>query len=1074
MKWLGQMSNGRMFGAGTLIAISLMVILGAAPAAADAACTTPNVLSGSNFEIDLSANLKVDGASPCIDWLAGGSGSGLRSGVLAKSDKASGTNDDSFGQGTKEDDPNPTIVTGSIPNNKSDLKVFGVFTETAASAHFLELFWSRINSPQGTTNMDFELNQKFCDPTATPTNCANNGTGVTPETPVRTNGDKLITYDLAQGGTVPTISIRTWNGSTSVWGPPTVISGGANPLALGSINTSPIAAADAGGIGALDPLTFGEAAINFSALFPSGGQCGAFGSAYLKSRASTSFTAEVKDFVAPEKVSITNCTNLTTSATSPVTIGSPIHDTATLTGATANATGTITFHLFTDAGCTNASEVNTGLSPVTVNGNGDYNSGNFTPTAVGTYYWTAHYSGDLSNAVSDSPCGAANESSVVNKASPALTTSASGPVTVGSPIHDTATLTGGVGPTGTITFHLFTDSGCTNEVSTGLTAVTVSGNGAYGSGGFTPATAGTYYWTASYSGDANNQAASTSCGDANESSVVNKASPALTTSASGPVTVGSPISDTATLTGGVGPTGTITFHLFTDSGCTNEVSTGLTAVTVSGNGAYGSGGFTPATAGTYYWTASYSGDANNQAASTSCGDLLESSVVNKASPALTTTATQSVTVGSPISDTATLTGGVGPTGTITFHLFTDSGCTSEVSTGLTPVTVSGNGSYTSGGFTPSAAGTYYWTASYSGDANNQAASTSCGDLLESSVVNKASPALTTTATQSVTVGSPISDTATLTGGVGPTGTITFHLFTDSGCTSEVSTGLTPVTVSGNGSYTSGGFTPSAAGTYYWTASYSGDANNQPASTSCGDLLESSVVNKASPALTTTATQSVTIDSPISDVATLSGASSNAGGTITFHLFTDNQCQNEVSAGLTPVTVSGNGAYPSGGFTPTAVGTYYWTASYSGDANNQPVSTSCGDANESSMVTKAPSSISTAQELFPQDSGTVSAGAGGTPTGSVTFELFGPNNPTCDAAGVSPVYTQTVPLSSGSASTSNTTFSVKSASSDDYKWLVAYSGDSTHEGATSACGTEHFTLTIATASRNLRVMPQPAA
>jgi hypothetical protein len=31
--------------------------------------------------------------------------------------------------------------------------------------------------------MDFELNQKFCDPSATPTNCADNGKGVTPATP---------------------------------------------------------------------------------------------------------------------------------------------------------------------------------------------------------------------------------------------------------------------------------------------------------------------------------------------------------------------------------------------------------------------------------------------------------------------------------------------------------------------------------------------------------------------------------------------------------------------------------------------------------------------------------------------------------------------------------------------------------------------------------------------------------------------------------------------------------------------------------------------------------------------------
>ncbi|MDQ1447523.1 MAG: hypothetical protein QOC79_494, partial [Actinomycetota bacterium] len=46
------------------------------------ACTTANVLTGSNFEIDTNANLAVNGASPCIDWLAGGSGTAMRSGVI--------------------------------------------------------------------------------------------------------------------------------------------------------------------------------------------------------------------------------------------------------------------------------------------------------------------------------------------------------------------------------------------------------------------------------------------------------------------------------------------------------------------------------------------------------------------------------------------------------------------------------------------------------------------------------------------------------------------------------------------------------------------------------------------------------------------------------------------------------------------------------------------------------------------------------------------------------------------------------------------------------------------------------
>jgi hypothetical protein len=99
-------------------------------------------LSGSTFEIDTDANLIVNGTG--IDWLTGGTGTGFRTGVLAKNDTASGAGDESFGQGTAEDNPNPTIVDGSIPPNKSDLKAFGVFTE---NDEFLELFWSRVQNP---------------------------------------------------------------------------------------------------------------------------------------------------------------------------------------------------------------------------------------------------------------------------------------------------------------------------------------------------------------------------------------------------------------------------------------------------------------------------------------------------------------------------------------------------------------------------------------------------------------------------------------------------------------------------------------------------------------------------------------------------------------------------------------------------------------------------------------------------------------------------------------------------------------------------------------------------------------
>src|SRR5262245_44841053 len=69
---------------------------------------------------------------------------------------------------------------------------------------------------------------------------------------------------------------------------------------------------------------------------------------------------------------------------------------------------------------------------------------------------------------------------------------------------------------------------------------------------------------------------------------------------------------------------------------------------------------------------------------------------------------------------------------------------------------------------------------------------------------------------------------------------------------------------------------SNAGTFYWQASYSGDANDDPATSV--RISEVPVVNPNTPGMTTA--QNVIPN----DAATLSGATSNAGGTITFTLF----------------------------------------------------------------------------------------------------------------------------------------------------------------------------------------------
>jgi hypothetical protein len=228
-----------------------------------------------------------------------------------------------------------------------------------------------------------------------------------------------------------------------------------------------------------------------------------------------------------------------------------------------------------------------------------------------------------------------------------------------------------------------------------------------------------------------------------------------------------------------------------------------------------------------------------------------------ASPMLATTPGGTVVEGSGsrLTDSATLSGGSNPVGTITFYLFAP-GVTPDATDGNNvysdAVTVSGNGTYTTasgtnpGGYSPVSPGTYQWVAVYSGDPGNQGITGPFGSEPES--VTPASPSLSTTAGGAVVLlsGSHLTDSANLSGGFNPMGTITFYLFAP-GVTPDATDSNTvysdTVTVTGNGMYSTaegtnpGGYLPPLAGTYQWVAVYSGDTSNQGTASSFGDEPE---------------------------------------------------------------------------------------------------------------------------------------------------------------------------------------------------------------------------------------------
>jgi hypothetical protein len=274
---------------GTVAALTLLAIPG----------TSFANLAGSTFEGN-DGNLVVDTAGN-TDWQNAPN-------RVVGLDQPSGSTDNSFGQGTKEDNANTTVVTGSIPPNKNDLTRFYVGSEFVGGSNFLYLAWERAVNI-GNANLDLELSQ----------NATTGFTGTTtgPVTLNRTAGDILITYDFSGSGT-PTLGLLKWvtSGPTSqcfssnslpCWGNRVNLSAAGS--AEGAVNTGTVT--DPVPPNAPRSLTtglFGEAAVNLTAagVFPPG-TCEAFGSTFLKSRASSAFGAEVKDFIAPQPVNISNC-----------------------------------------------------------------------------------------------------------------------------------------------------------------------------------------------------------------------------------------------------------------------------------------------------------------------------------------------------------------------------------------------------------------------------------------------------------------------------------------------------------------------------------------------------------------------------------------------------------------------------------------------------------------------------------------------------------------------------------------------------------------------------------------------
>ncbi len=329
---------------------------------------------------------------------------------------------------------------------------------------------------------------------------------------------------------------------------------------------------------------------------------------------------------------------------------------------------------------------------------------------------------------------------------------------------------------------------------------------------------------------------------------------------------------------------------------------------------------------------------------------------------------------------------------------------------------------------------------------------------------------------------------TVTGATNFGGSVTFHLCGPADLVSQATcvTGGTlvgaakPVGPPSPATVTSDAATVTSVGKYCWRGDYSGDPGASVPPSSDSSATECFTVTPVQPTLSTQASGPATLGSAISDTATLSGTANEpgspvinpttaggpAGGTISFTAFGPNDCTTVAMAAVTRA-VSGDGTYPTAvqaavSFTPTAVGTYTFVASYSGDLpNTLSVSASAcpdGTGTETVLVTDT-SAVVTDQNWLPNDSATITSKTA--LAGTVVLTLY--DNGTCNGN----VLYNTAALSIGPGTLSNGTYSqtvsssntnVTVSSSTTVSWSAVYTSTAANvSGNSSSCETTSLTI-----------------
>jgi hypothetical protein len=303
---------------------------------------------------------------------------------------------------------------------------------------------------------------------------------------------------------------------------------------------------------------------------------------------------------------------------------------------------------------------------------------------------------------------------------------------------------------------------------------------------------------------------------------------------------------------------------------------------------------------------------------------------------------------------------------------------------------------------------------------------------------------------SILAGSTIYDEALIGGSQGPTtGTITFDVIPGSTCSgAPVAEDTEPV---GNFFTLTNALGPFSAGPYSVSTTYSGDAVYAPSIGPCETFtvtpvlpnFETNILRQGQPV-----SGSLPAGVSISDLASVLGPFGYGTGTVDFAFFDNAGCAGS-PAGTETQTING-GIALSTVYGPLSQGSYSFLASYSGDLALEPATAQC----ESVTIFQSAVDVTTQIHVGQSISNTTFAGRSvtdeavvngnyGTPTGSVTFDLF--NSANCTGTAFA---TDVEGLSGGNA----TSASFGPLAAGSYSFMATYSGDITYIGGSGSCET----------------------